>query len=173
MHFNSGVEAYVTPAGPHRVGVAFLCEERARAGHAALLARFPALQERLADTPFDSAPAGMGPLARRAKARTLDRLVLLGDAAGYVDAITGEGVSLALAGALALAEALPAALSAGASRGALWRWEQGERLRFARCAASARLVLGLARRQALRTAALARFAAHPRLFTALVGSSFA
>ena len=42
-----------------------------------------------------------------------DRLVLLGDAAGYIDALTGEGVSLALhsAQALAVREQLRGALT--------------------------------------------------------------
>jgi flavin-dependent dehydrogenase len=44
-------------------------------------------------------------LERRAAAPVADRVLLVGDAAGYIDAITGEGISLALAQALAAAEA--------------------------------------------------------------------
>ena len=171
VHFGQGTEAYVTPAGPGRVGVAFLCEAGARGGHAALLNRFPALAARLAGTPADSSAAGAGPLARRARARVLDRLVLLGDAAGYVDAISGEGISLALTGAISLAEALPRALAVGATRQALAHWEVGERRRFARYAATARLVLALARSPRLRRAALAGLAWQPRLAELLVGAA--
>ncbi len=168
VHFGEGVEAYVTPVGPRLVGVAFLCEEASRSGHAELLARFPALRERLGGAPFASRPAGMGPLARVASARVAHRLVLAGDAAGYLDAITGEGVSLALQGALALAEELPRALSRGATAPSLARWARGERVRFARYAAATSLVLGLARRPAMRAPLLRSLARSPRLFAGLL-----
>jgi 2-polyprenyl-6-methoxyphenol hydroxylase-like FAD-dependent oxidoreductase len=170
VHFGDGVEAYVTPAGPERVGVAFLCEASARAPHAALLARFPDLADRLAGAPYDSTTAGAGPMARGARARAADRLVLVGDAAGYEDAITGEGLSLAFAGAVALGQGLPAALAQGASREAFQRWERGEAKRFAVYANAARLVLGLARRAGPRRATLAFLAQHPYLFRLAVGA---
>ncbi|MCC5691560.1 hypothetical protein, partial [Klebsiella pneumoniae] len=99
VHFAGGVEAYVTPAGAQRVGVAFLWEDGAveRVRFDALLARFPALAERLAGAAPDSAPRGAGPLLRRVRGRVADRFALVGDAAGYVDAVTGEGLSLAFA----------------------------------------------------------------------------
>jgi flavin-dependent dehydrogenase len=170
VHFGEGVEAYVTPAGPGRVGVAFLCEDAARRPHEQLLRRFPALAGRLGGAPHDSPAAGAGPLARRAAARTADRLVLVGDAGGYVDAITGEGLSLAFEGALALAQALPGALARGAPREALLAWEKGEERRFARYATTARIVLGLARRPAARRHALAFLGRHPRAFSTLLGA---
>jgi menaquinone-9 beta-reductase len=170
VHFADGVEAYVTPAGPGQVGVALLCEGFARARYPAMLARVPAVAAQVAGAAPASATAGAGPFPRLARARVADRLVLVGDAAGYVDAVTGEGLSLAFEGALALGAALPAALAAGAGRAALAAWEQGERRRFTRYAATARLVLGLARRPAARRAALALLARHPRAFEHLVGA---
>ncbi len=171
VHFGDGVEAYLTPAGAERVGVAFLCEGAARRPFPELLAHFPALAERLAGASFDSRPAGAGPLRRAARGRALDRLVLVGDAAGYHDAITGEGVSLALSGALALGEALPDALAAGAPRAAFAGWARGEALRFARYAATAQLVLGLARRPGTRRRVLGLLARQPALFSRLVESA--
>jgi flavin-dependent dehydrogenase len=168
VHFARGAEAYVTPAGRTRVGVAFLFEGEAPGGFDALLARFPALAARLAGAPFDSRPAGAGPLARAARARVADRLVLAGDAGGYVDAITGEGLSLAFEGAQALGAALPGALARGARREALLPYERAMQARFRRYAAVARLVLGMARRPRLRRAAVARLSRHPRLFEGLV-----
>ncbi|MFL5263491.1 MAG: NAD(P)/FAD-dependent oxidoreductase [Anaeromyxobacteraceae bacterium] len=170
VHFGDGVEAYVTPVGPRRVGIAFLCEDAARAHHRDLLSRFPALLERVGHAPLDSSPAGAGPLSRGARARVLDRLVLAGDAGGYVDAITGEGLSLAFEGASALGNALPAALAAGAGASAFAAWHDGERRRFTRYAVAARAVLGLARRPGPRRAALSYLAAHPRVFAGLVGA---
>jgi len=168
VHFGGRVEAYITPAGPGRVGVAFLCEGSARRPFSELLAHFPALADRLAGVVFDSPPAGAGPLRRAARGRALDRLVLVGDAAGYHDAITGEGVSLALSGALALGEALPDALAAGAGRASFAGWSRGEAFRFARYAATARLVLGLARRPRTRRRVLGLLARQPALFSRLV-----
>jgi 2-polyprenyl-6-methoxyphenol hydroxylase-like FAD-dependent oxidoreductase len=173
VHFGEGAEAYVTPAGPGRVGIAFLCEEATRAGFAALLAGFPALRARVEGVPTDSRPAGAGPFARGARARALDRLVLLGDAAGCVDPITGEGVSLALQSALALGPVLPEALAHGAAREAFAAWERGESRRFARCAATARVVLGFARRPSARREVLSLLGRHPRLFSWLVAATLA
>jgi flavin-dependent dehydrogenase len=165
VHFAEGVEAYVTPAGARRVGVAFLCEEGAREPHDRLLARFPRLAARLAGAPPESAVAGMGPLARAARSRVRGRVVLLGDAAGYVDALTGEGLSLAFEAALAL----PAALRRGAGQGALAAYDVEAGRRYTRYEAVARLALGLARRPDLRRAALRAGARHPQVLARLVG----
>jgi flavin-dependent dehydrogenase len=40
---------------------------------------------------------GAGPLRQRARSRSAGRVLLVGDAAGYVDALTGEGIALGLA----------------------------------------------------------------------------
>src|SRR3990172_3810989 len=173
VHFGEGTEAYVTPAGPRRVAIAFLCEEVTRAGFAALLAGFPALRARVEGVPPDSPPAGAGPFARGARTRVLDRLVLLGDAAGCVDPITGEGVSLALQSALALGPVLPDALAHGAAREAFATWERGEARRFSRHAATVRILLGFARRPVARREALALLGQHPRLFSWLVAAALA
>jgi flavin-dependent dehydrogenase len=171
VHFSPGAEAYVTPAGARRVGLAFLFEERTASGFDALLARFPALASRLAGAPFDSALAGAGPLGRSASTRVLPRLLLVGDAGGYVDAITGEGVSLALQEAVLLGGLLPEALSRGATREALRPWDRAVRARHLRHAAVTRLVLGMARRPALRRTAVSLLGRAPRLFDALVAGA--
>lgn len=168
VHFSPGAEAYVTPAGPRRVGIAFLFEEGVAPDFASLLSRFPGLARKVAGAPFDSAAAGAGPFGREARTRVLDRLVLAGDAGGYVDAITGEGVSLALEEALVLGRMLPGALARGASREALLPWERAVRARHLRHAAVTRLVLSMARRPGLRRAAVGGLRHAPRLFDALV-----
>lgn len=90
--WGDGVEAYVTPVGPERVGVAFLWSG-GKGDHDSLLARFPALAARLG--PPESAVRGAGPFGVRVARRTRGRVLLVGDAAGYLDALTGEGLSLA------------------------------------------------------------------------------
>jgi len=168
VHFVRGAEAYVTPTGPERVGVAFLFEEGVAPDFDRLLARFPGLAARLARASPESALAGAGPFGREATTRVLDRLVLAGDAGGYVDAITGEGVSLALEEARLLGEMLPDVLSRDASREALLPWERAVRARLRRHAAVTRLVLSMARRPWLRRTAVDWLGRAPRLFDALV-----
>ncbi len=171
VHLSRGVEAFVTPAGTLRVGIAFLWERDAFDGPVSfetLLTHFPAVAQRLAGAPADSQPRGAGPLAQAARSRTSDRLVLVGDAAGYVDAITGEGLSLALTCAQALGAALPAALAGGGSREALAPYERFCAHGFRRYALACRFVLALARRPKARRLALRVLGRHPHLFDRLL-----
>jgi flavin-dependent dehydrogenase len=158
VHFGDRVEAYVTPAGAGRVGVALLGDAGGALRFDELLARFPALAARLRGAPPETSVRGAGPFPRISSARTRDRLVLLGDAAGYLDAITGDGLPLALGCAIDLAGILPGALARGASRAALAPYERAWRRRWRTYAIYTGLVLGLARRPALRRR-LARLAA--------------
>ena len=101
VHWSPRAEAYVTPVGPDLVGVAFLFY-RDRVGPTPagtprfddLLADFPALQRWLAGAEAASPVAGAGPFERRARRRVAGRVLLVGDAAGYLDPLTGEGLRL-------------------------------------------------------------------------------
>ncbi|MCW2622856.1 MAG: monooxygenase [Frankiales bacterium] len=99
-------EAYVTPVGPDLVGVAVLTASPAPFAHQ--LRDFPELQEKLAGAVPASAVRGAGPLRQVVRRRVVGRVLLVGDAAGYVDALTGEGIALALASAPALVASLVA-----------------------------------------------------------------
>jgi len=105
VHWREGVEAYVTPVAEDEVGVAMLWGGDGD-GFDALLCHFPELGGRLAGVPVVSRDRGAGPFRQRARAVVRDRVVLVGDAAGYLDAITGEGLGLAFQQAVALADAL-------------------------------------------------------------------
>jgi flavin-dependent dehydrogenase len=105
VHWADGGEAYVTPVGANLVGVAVLSSERR--GYPEHLAGFPHLLARL-DGPAANRVRGAGPLRQRVRARVAGRVLLVGDAAGYVDALTGEGISLALLSARALVGCLRA-----------------------------------------------------------------
>lgn len=96
VHWGPTAEAYVTPVAPDLVGVAVLT--RSRAGYDALLEQFPGLRERL-DTAVGhgSDLRGAGPLRQRSRRRVAGRVLLVGDASGYVDALTGEGIALGIA----------------------------------------------------------------------------
>jgi flavin-dependent dehydrogenase len=107
VYWADGFEAYVTPVGPREVGVAFLWSGR-KATFDQLLADLPALARRLGNAPVASRDLGCGPLHQRVKAVVRGRLALVGDAGGYLDAITGEGLALAFHQAFAVVEAVEA-----------------------------------------------------------------
>lgn len=90
-------EAYVTPVADDSVGVAILTSAQGRFDDQ--LAAFPALAARLAAAPHRSSDRAAGPLRQRVRSRTAGRVLLVGDAAGYVDALTGEGLGIAFGGA--------------------------------------------------------------------------
>jgi 2-polyprenyl-6-methoxyphenol hydroxylase-like FAD-dependent oxidoreductase len=78
-------------------------------GFDARLAAFPRLRERLAGAIPVSDVRGAGPLRQDVRCRVAGRVLLAGDASGYQDALTGEGIGAALA----QAEVLAACLAAG------------------------------------------------------------
>jgi flavin-dependent dehydrogenase len=171
VHWARGLECYVTPVGPALVNVAFLWEDEAigeKASFESLLARFPRVGERLNGASVESEARGSGPLFRPVRARAADRVALVGDAAGYVDAITGQGLSLAFASASLLVEALPRPLELAALPAALRRYDRSLRFAWLRYALPARALLGLARRPRARHTALRLLARTPRLFGALL-----
>ena len=103
VHWAARSEAYVTPVGPGLVGVAILTSSRGSFDEQ--LAEFPLLRDRLAAVTF-TATLGSGPLRQNVARRTSGRIALVGDAAGYVDALTGEGLNVGFASAQALTRCL-------------------------------------------------------------------
>ena len=167
VHWAGGVEAYVTPVGPRSVNVAFLRDGETKNSFEELLGRFPALRERIGEAGAESEVRGAGPLLQRVRARSGERLVLIGDAAGYVDAITGQGLSLAFAASAVLMEALPDDLSADL-RPAFERYEAGVRARWLRYALPAHALVALSRRPRLRRSGLRSMARFPSAFGVVV-----
>jgi flavin-dependent dehydrogenase len=105
VYFEHRSEAYVTPVGPEMVCVAILTSDRSdRFDHA--LRRFPDLEPRLRGARPLSAALGAVTVFRRPRRVVKGRVALLGDAAGSVDAITGEGITLALHQAMLLSRCL-------------------------------------------------------------------
>ena len=105
VHWASGFQIYVTPVGSNEVGIALLTRDRRQRVEQALQA-FPQLQRRLARASYSSLERGAVTMSRRLRHVVRDRTALIGDASGSVDAITGEGLSLAFRQAIALADAL-------------------------------------------------------------------
>ncbi|GLV83159.1 oxidoreductase [Streptomyces lavendulae subsp. lavendulae] len=98
VHWAHDCEAYVTPLGPDRTGVAVLTSRQAPFD-VQLADRFPELAARLPPPAPGAGVRGAGPLRQRARTRVSGRVLFVGDAAGYVDALTGEGLTLAVAAA--------------------------------------------------------------------------
>ena len=115
VHWGRSVEAYVTPVGPGQVGIAMLAPQGTDF-HAAL-AEIPELEARLAGAQAMSSMRGAGPFGQRARRPSAGRIHLIGDASGYVDAITGEGLRLGLA----QAHAAVASLTGGPAYDREWR----------------------------------------------------
>ncbi|MGH7948075.1 MAG: NAD(P)/FAD-dependent oxidoreductase [Candidatus Binataceae bacterium] len=176
VYLGRDAEAYVTPVGAERVGIAFLWEDgRPKCEHSmpGFLAQFPTLAARLNDAEADSEVRGAGPLARAARARVAERFALVGDAAGYVDAITGEGLSLALVGGQTLGRLLPDALSRGATRESLRAYERESTRQYRRYAFVTRSMLAMARRSRMRELVVGLLSRYPRAFDALLNWAIA
>ncbi|MEV2271586.1 NAD(P)/FAD-dependent oxidoreductase [Nonomuraea africana] len=105
VHWSPAGEAYVTPVADDLVGVAILTSRRR--GFDEHLTAFPTLLPRLAG-PAATSVRGAGPLRQRVRSRVAGRVLLVGDAAGYTDALTGEGLCLATLSARALVGCLAA-----------------------------------------------------------------
>ncbi|MEW6730278.1 MAG: NAD(P)/FAD-dependent oxidoreductase [Acidobacteriota bacterium] len=171
VYWAKGVEAYITPSGRSRVGIAFLWNAAQIKGHITfetLLANFPMLATRLTEATPDSQTRGAGPFARTARAHIADRFVLIGDAAGYVDAITGEGISLAFACAAALGRLLPDVLAQDACRSALAPYEQLFARVFQHYSLPTRILVAISQHPQLRRRILQGLAVYPRLFEKLL-----
>jgi flavin-dependent dehydrogenase len=162
VYFSEAVEAYVTPVAEDEIGVAFLWNEDAvdaSGGFASLIARFPTLQARL-HTP-SSQVMGLGPLEQRVASVVAPNFALVGDAAGYVDAITGEGLSLALETAAVLVEEI-----ATKRTGVMHAYAREHARAFFSYGILARSLLFLASRPALRRYVIANLS--PRMFARLL-----
>jgi flavin-dependent dehydrogenase len=157
VHWSRVGEAYVTPVAPDLVGVAVLSSERRPL--ADLLPHFAALADRV-DGQRLTRVRGAGPLRQRARRRVAGRVLLVGDASGYVDALTGEGLVLGLA----QAGAAVAAVAAGRPM----RYELAWRRLGWRHDLLTRTLLSVTGHPALRTRVVPAAAALPVVFAAAV-----
>lgn len=95
VFYTKDAEVYVTPVSKTEIGVAVLGPKNT--DYLATIQAVPELKLRLSELPFSSKRAGAGSFPQETKSRRKGRVLLVGDASGYVDAITGEGLRLGFA----------------------------------------------------------------------------
>jgi 2-polyprenyl-6-methoxyphenol hydroxylase-like FAD-dependent oxidoreductase len=167
VYLGRGHELYVTPLPDGELLVAALVEGGRIGPDAAKalggwIAGQPGLAARLRGAERSSAPAGRAPLAARARRGWVPGCVLLGDAAGYVDPITGGGMTQAMLSA----ELLACHIAAG---GGLAAFEAERRALLRDYEALTRIVLALAKSPRLARATVGLMRARPGLFGHLLG----
>lgn len=96
VHWATRSEAYVTPVADDCVGITILTSHKG--GFDSHFGEFDALKDRAHGLPHGPDRAA-GPLRQKVRSRTAGRVLLVGDAAGYVDALTGEGLGIAFGAA--------------------------------------------------------------------------
>ncbi len=176
VHVGDGHELYVTPVADDVVGVAALCEKRVMgAGEGkpadrlwSLIARCVPLAQRLEGCAPDGAALTCGPLRVKSRGVWRGRCVLVGDAAGYVDAITGEGMSLALKTAMLAADAIADVVAGGSLSRCFERYRQRRMQAFRDHAILTLGLVELARHPVFAKRTIARLARDPALFTRLL-----
>jgi len=156
IHWGRRVQAYVTPIAKDEISVVVIGERSKDAEFEMALASLPDLRESLRQAEPVGRERGAVTSSRSLKNVQRGNVALLGDASGSVDAITGEGLRLALLQALALAESIEA--------GALDNYQSAHRALEKRPLLMARLMVLLGRHDLLRRRVVESFAGKPELF---------
>jgi flavin-dependent dehydrogenase len=174
VHLGNGYELYVTPLPNAELLVAALAERATiqdgiDASFRRWFAEQPQLAARLQGSEQLGPYLGRSPLARTARAGLCSGAVLLGDAAGYIDPITGGGITQALMSAELLARAMPGILGGDAE--SLTRFDRERRALLRDYALLTRALLAISGRRRLATAAVRLMQASPPLFSHLLAVS--
>ena len=159
IYWGPGCQMYVTPVGGGEACIALITRDPHLRIDASM-PHFPELARRLEGAVAIGEERGAVTFTRRLKRIYRGRTVLIGDASGSVDAITGEGMSLAFRQAILLADALVA--------DNLETYQAAHRRLARRPGFMAELMLTLDRYPRLRPAVLRAFAAKPVIFERLL-----
>jgi menaquinone-9 beta-reductase len=159
MHVGDGyyIGLAPTPGGEINVGMALPLQgsSAARARYESAIAGLPAVAERLRDSPRLGPIRGAAPIGHRVADLAGPGWLLIGDAAGFVDPFTGEGIHRALRSA----RAAVMAITAGGDVATTYRTER--RRAFAAKTALGWLVQGFLAVPPLLEHAIARLDARP------------
>jgi flavin-dependent dehydrogenase len=155
IYWGAGAQMYVTPVNQSEVCVALITSDSHLRMEQALL-QFPELSRRLAGAVPSTAERGAVTASRSLRRVFRGKTILIGDASGSVDAITGEGMALSFHQAIASADALVSGDLDG---------YQAEHRRLARRPhMMGNLMLLLDRFPALRRRVIRSLAAEPEIF---------
>jgi menaquinone-9 beta-reductase len=155
IYWGPGCQLYVTPIAAREMCVVLMSRDpHLRLEHVQHL--FPELFDKLENAEPTTSERGAVSATRRLVDVSRGNVFLVGDASGSVDAITGEGLRLGFAQALALAKAL--------EQGSTQSYSAAHRRLARRPAFMARLMLLLDHSPWLRERALHAFAADPTIF---------
>jgi 2-polyprenyl-6-methoxyphenol hydroxylase-like FAD-dependent oxidoreductase len=177
VYCDPGAECYTTPVSDTELEVALLVEHGAMASFAgkheaafdAYLQSLPHLRAAIQGGQRTSAVLACGPFDVWARSRVADRAILVGDAGGYLDPITGEGIALALRSACWAAEVVNDALrrdDLSATRLAPYHMRLEQALRHYKILT--RALLYLIRHGRLAAFAVRRLACCPELYSGLL-----
>jgi len=156
------VQAYSTPVGPQEVCIVVMSELPEYADFGRALQELPQLRNHLRGAQLASRERGAISVMHTLRNVQRGNFALVGDAAGGIDAITGEGLRLAFRQALALAEAMMA--------GDLTHYERAHRKLLRRPMLMGRLMLWLGRHPRIRARFLRALEGNPELFARLVAA---
>ena len=159
VHWGVHCQLYVTPVAADEICVALISgDPHLRLDNA--LASFPEMNSRLAGLQITSPERGAISATRKLARVYRGRVVLVGDASGTVDAITGEGLCLSFRQAELLAECFV--------RDDLKRYQREHRQLARGPGLRARLMLTLDWKSGLRQRAIRALSLDPRLFERLL-----
>jgi len=161
VHWGQRSQMIVTPTGSGEICVSlFVDDPQLRMDR--VFDHFPAVAARLSGTQPLSSEAGAVTSFSRARAVVRRTVALVGDSSGTVDAVSGQGLSLAFQQAICLAESL--------ARGDLARYESGHRSISRAAVRMTQLLLWMNSNAALRRKVLRLFAARPGLFAKMISA---
>jgi flavin-dependent dehydrogenase len=161
VYWGPSCQVAVTPTGPEEIGLALISRSSGMRLQGAL-GEMPVLAARLAGAQATTRERGAPCVLRRLRALHRGRFVLIGDASGSVDPVTGEGLGLAFRQAIALAGAL--------SFGELCSYEAAHKSIGRMPHWMSQLILSMDRSAWLRRRALRAMAAEPDLFARLLNA---
>jgi flavin-dependent dehydrogenase len=130
VFFHREGELYVAPTGGGETLVAALFHRQRfrRDGITYLLSAIPEMRDRASGVEFTSPALAAAPLGLRLSRVVADRLLLIGDAAGAPDPITGDGIALAMASVKPAADAIVSGDLASYERARLAMGRNADRL---------------------------------------------
>lgn len=160
VHWGDAGQAYVTPVGERRVCVAVVSRSHSPGTFRNVIDSIPVLRESLSQAKQLTPQRGAVTTTSSFRRVVRGNVVLIGDASGSADAITGEGLAMGFRQALLLRDSI--------AEGGLERYQaqHAETLRLPR--QMARILLMMDLHVSLRRRILRAFAARPDLFAAML-----